>query len=177
MFARPKPVKQVCRPGEKPELLFPIEAFGKGIYQIFTKFSGSAPIAKSREFTEFLVAGVNAFYLWEQILTNKMGLGVRPLNTQELWADLWARVNNTPAPPVPQRIFFDGKTATQNIYRPLHPLSILINEESSLPTADYRWIRTKDKFVGVMSMLDQPDEWSDKLDALTYLWNKCSDLQ
>ena len=149
-----------------------IEAFGKGLYKVFSKFSGAAPIAKSREFTEFLVAGVNAFYLWEQILTNKMGLGVRPLSTQELWADLWARVNNTPAPPVPQRIFFDGKTATQNIYRPLHPLSILINEESSLPTADYRWIRTKGKFVGVMSMLDQPDEWSDKLDALNYLWNK-----
>ena len=149
-----------------------IEAFGKGLYKIFTKFSGAEQIAQSREFTEFLVAGVNAFYLWEQILTNKMGLGVRALSTQELWQDLWARVNSTPAPPVPQRIFFNGKTATENIYRPLHPLSILIDEESSLPTADYRWVKVKNKFVGVMSMLDQPDEWNDKLDALTYLWNK-----
>jgi TraM recognition site of TraD and TraG len=149
-----------------------IEAFGKGLYKIFSKFSGAEEIAKSREFTEFLTAGVNAFYLWEQILSNKMGLGIRPLSTQELWADLWARVNNTPAPPVPQQISFNGKVATEQIDRPLHPLSILINEESSVPTADYRWVRTKGKFIGVMSMLDQPDQWADKLDAINYLWNK-----
>jgi TraM recognition site of TraD and TraG len=149
-----------------------IEAFGKGIYKIFSKFSGAAEIAKSQEFAEFLTAGVNAFYLWEQILSNKMGLGVRALSTQELWQDLWGRVNNTPAPPVPQRILFDGKVATERIDRPLHPLSILIDEESSLPTADYRWVRAKNKFIGVMSMLDQPDRWADKLDSINYLWHK-----
>jgi hypothetical protein len=149
-----------------------IEAFGKGLYKVFSKFSGAAEIAKSREFDEFLTAGVNAFYLWEQILSNKMGLGVRPLSTQELWQDLWSRVNSTPAPPVPQRIFFDGKVAREQIDRPLHPLSILIDEESSIPTADYRWVRTKGKFIGVMSMLDQPDRWADKLDSINYLWNK-----
>jgi TraM recognition site of TraD and TraG len=89
-----------------------------------------------------------------------------------LWANLWGRLNTIPAPPVPQRIIFDGKKATQQIDRPLHPLSILINDESSLPTTDYRWVRVKDKYIGVLSMLDQPDQWTDNLDALNYIWNK-----
>ena len=149
-----------------------IEGFTKGIYKIFSKFSGAANIAQAREFNDFLVAGVNAFYLWEQILTNKMGLGVEPFSAQELWADLWGRVNRTPAPPLPQRIYFDGKKATEHIYRPLHPLSILIDDESSLPKTDYRWVNVKNKFIGVMAMLDQPDSWDHKLDALNFIWSK-----
>jgi TraM recognition site of TraD and TraG len=149
-----------------------IEGFTKGIYKVFTKFSGAHKIIKDRQFIDCLEGAVTSFYLWEQILGNKMGLTVRALSVQELWANLWGRLNKTPAPPVPQRIVFDGKKATQQIDRPLHPLSILIDEESSLPTADYRWVRVKDKYIGVLSMLDQPDQWNDNLDALNYVWNK-----
>jgi hypothetical protein len=149
-----------------------IEGFTKSLYKIFIKFSGADKIAKSRQFIECLEGAVTSFYLWEQIIGNKMGLTIRALSADELWANLWERVNKTPAPPVPQRIIFDGKRAKQQIDRPLHPLSILINEESSLPTADYRWVRVKDKYIGVMSMLEQPDRWEDNLDALNYVWNK-----
>jgi TraM recognition site of TraD and TraG len=150
-----------------------IEAFTKGIYKIFTKFSGAEKVARTREFTECLEAGVTSFYLWEQVLSNKMGLGIRPMSSQELWADLWGRVNTTPAPPVPQKVIFNGKTPpTEDINRSLHPLSVLLDDEWSVPKADYRWINVKKKFVGLMAMLDQPDQWSDPLDAMTYLWKK-----
>lgn len=152
-----------------------VEGFTKGVYKVFTKFSGTDKIVRSREFMTCLEGAVTAFYLWEQILGNKMGLGVRVMLADELWANLWYRLNDTPVPPIPQRIVFKGKTVTEQIHNTLHPLSILINEESSLPTVDYRWVRVKNKYIGVMSMLSQPNGWDDNLDALTYVWNKLGD--
>jgi TraM recognition site of TraD and TraG len=152
-----------------------IEAFTKGIYKVFTKFSGAEKGILAREFTDCLEAAVTSFYLWEQILGNKMGLGVRALSADELWGDLWGRVNSSPPPPIPQRIVFNGKVAKEQIINQLHPLSILINEESSLPIADYRWVKVKNKYIGIMAMLNQPDRWEDNLDALNYVWNKLGD--
>lgn len=149
-----------------------VGAFSKGVYNFFAKFSGAEKIAKTREFVGFLEAGANSFYRWEQILNNKMGLGASPLTVQDMWGDLWSRLNATPAPPVPQTIFFDGLNIREEIDRRLHPLSILIDNESSLPTTDYRWIRAKNKFVGVMGMLDNPDQWDRRIDALNYIWQK-----
>jgi hypothetical protein len=108
-----------------------IEGFTKGIYKIFTKFSGSAKNILAREFTDCLEASVTAFYLWEQILGNKMGMGVRALTADELWGNLWKRTNSTPPPPIPQRIIYNGKIAREKIENKLHPLSILIDRESS----------------------------------------------
>ena len=149
-----------------------VEGFVKGIYKVFTKFSGTDKIVRSREFMTCLEGAVTAFYLWEQVLGNKMGLEVRAMLADELWANLWYRVNDTPVPPIPQRIIFTGKTATERISNHLHPSSILIDKESSLPTVDNRWVKVKGKYIGVMSMLCQPDGWDDSLDALTYIWNK-----
>ena len=150
----------------------PVASIAKGFYKVLAKFSGADKIAKTREFSEFLESGVNAFHRWEQILNHKMGLGVTPLSAQGLWGDLWARLNSTPAPPVPQIIRFDGKNISERVDRPLHPLSILINDRHSLPKTANSCIKVKGKVVKVMTMVENPAQWENRQDALTYLWNK-----
>jgi hypothetical protein len=63
---------------------------------------------------------------------------------------------------------------TTNPILKYHALSLLINSEESLPTADYRWVRVKKRFTAVMAMLDRPDGWEDERDCLNYFWSKLS---
>jgi hypothetical protein len=138
-------------------------------------FSGSEKIKKSQEFFAFLEAGFNAFLLWEQIFTNKMGLTVRALSAEQLWGDLWNRYNSTPCIPIPQKLIFDRQSIQEEINSDIHALSLLMYREESVPTADYRWLRLKNKFIGLLALLDQPDAWETKRDAINFYWNKLSE--
>ena len=151
-----------------------VEKITKGLLKNLGNFSGAEKIRKSQEFFAFLEASFNAFLLWEQIFVNKMGLTVRPLQAQELWADLWGRFNIKPCIPVPQKLIFDRESIKEEITSDIHALSLLINSEESLPTADYRWVRVKKRFTAVMAMLDRPDGWEDERDCLNYFWSKLS---
>jgi hypothetical protein len=152
-----------------------VEKITKGFLKALGNFSGAEKIRKSQEFFGFLEAGFNAFLLWEQIFTNKMGLTVHPLSAEQLWADLWQRYNSSAPIPVPQKLVFDRESIKEEINSDVHALSLLMRREESVPTADYRWIRLKNKFVGVLALLDQPDSWQSERDALNFYWNKLSE--
>jgi hypothetical protein len=151
-----------------------VEKITKGFLTALGNFSGAEKIKKSQEFFGFLEAGFNAFLLWEQIFTNKMGLNVRPLTAEQLWGDLWHRYNCVPAIAIPQKLIFDRQSIKEEITSDIHALSLLMRSESSVPVADYRWIRLKHKFVGLLSLLDQPDSWETERDALNFYWSKLS---
>jgi hypothetical protein len=152
-----------------------VEKVTKGLLKTLGNFSGAEKIRKSQEFFGFLEASFNAFLLWEQIFVNKMGLTVRPLQAEDLWKDLWDRVNSKPCIPVPQKLIFDRESIKEEINSKVHALSLLINSEESLPIADYRWIRVKKRFTAVMAMLDQPDAWDDERACMNYYWEKLSE--
>ncbi|MGD2184384.1 hypothetical protein [Lusitaniella coriacea] len=63
----------------------------------------------------FAAAFADGYQTWEQLLVNKMGLSVRPLTAEELWAVQWERFNDTP-PRSPTRRFGRDGTARRGLF-------------------------------------------------------------
>ena len=114
------------------------------------------------------------YQLWEQLISNKMGLDILPLNAQKLWENLWQRFNNTPTKPIPQLMIFDENGLREEVYSDIAATSYLMESESSVPIADKRWVHLKDKYIGALTFVDKPGGWIDKEQQLRYLWEVLS---
>jgi hypothetical protein len=116
----------------------------------------------------------DGFQLWEQLLSNKMGLDIRPINADELWEQLWQRFNNTPPRPIPQLLILDENGLREEIYSDVAPTSFLMESESSIPIADRRWVHLKEKYIAALTFVDKPGGWADKERQIHYLWEVLS---
>jgi hypothetical protein len=116
----------------------------------------------------------DGFQLWEQLLSNKMGLDIRPLTADTLWSELWQRFNNTPPRPIPQLLTLDENGLREEIYSDVAPTSFLMESESSIPIADRRWVHLQEKYIAALTFVDKPGGWVDKERQLRYLWEVLS---
>jgi hypothetical protein len=119
-------------------------------------------------------AFTDGYQLWEQLLSNKMGLDIRPLSAEKLWSILWQRFNSTPPRPIPQLLVLDNEGLREEIYSEVAPTSILMESESSIPVADRRWVHLQGKYIGALTFVDKPGGWADKERQLRYLWEVLS---
>ena len=120
----------------------------------------------------------NGFGRWEQVLANKMGLDVRPLDADELWRGIWKRFNRTKPIGIPQLVTLDESglkeevdsdlASSQSLTENVHSTTLLM--ESGVPRADRRWVRVNDRFVGVLTFLEKPGGWQNQTAQLRYLW-------
>lgn len=119
------------------------------------------------------------FCRWEQILGNQMGLDVQALTAKELWADLWRRFNSTPVIDIPQLLVLDEKGLSEQSYSELSSSKLLLENlhstsllmESGVPCADRRWVHLNNHYIGVMTFLEKPGGWPNKMAQLRYLWD------
>jgi hypothetical protein len=143
------------------------------------KFKGDlAEVENQRIETIITNAYKNGFCRWEQILSNKMGLDIKPLNTQELWGEVWRRFNDTQPIDIPQLLTLDENglheqansdlASTRLLIENIHSTTLLI--ESDVPCADRRWVHVNSNYVGVMTFLEKPGGWPSKTAQLRYLW-------
>lgn len=143
------------------------------------KFKGDlAEVENQRIETIITNAYKNGFCRWEQLLSNKMGLDIKPLNTQELWAEIWRRFNDTQPIDIPQLLTLDENglreqansdlASTRLLIENIHSTTLLI--ESDVPCADRRWVHVNSNYVGVMTFLEKPGGWPSKTAQLRYLW-------
>ncbi|RUS94172.1 hypothetical protein DSM106972_094310 [Dulcicalothrix desertica PCC 7102] len=116
----------------------------------------------------------DGFQLWEQLLSNKMGLDIRPLNASELWEEVWQRFNETVPRPIPQLLVLDDSGLREEIYSDVAPTSLLMESESSVPVADKRWVHIGSKYIGAITWVDKPSGWMDKERQMRYLWSVLS---
>jgi hypothetical protein len=119
-------------------------------------------------------AFTDGFQLWEQLLSNKMGLDIRPLTSEQLWEQLWQRFNNTPPRPIPQLLTLDENGLREEIYSDVSPASLLMESESSIPIADRRWVHLQEKYIAALTFADKPGGWVDKERQMRYLWEVLS---
>lgn len=112
----------------------------------------------------------DGFQLWEQLLSNKMGLDISPLSVEQLWSELWQRFNNTPPRPIPQLLVLDEDGLREEIYSDVAPTSFLMESESSIPIADRRWVHLQGKYIGALTFVDKPGGWANKEQQMRYLW-------
>ncbi|AFY99466.1 hypothetical protein [Calothrix sp. PCC 6303] len=116
----------------------------------------------------------DGFQLWEQLLSNKMGLDIRPINADTLWEQLWQRFNNTPPRPIPQLLILDDNGLREEIYSDVAPTSFLMESESSIPIADRRWVHLQEKYIAALTFVEKPGGWADKERQMHYLWEVLS---
>lgn len=114
-------------------------------------------------------AFTDGFYVWEQLLATKMGLNIRPLTETELWDSLWQKFNRTDPIPLPQLLTLDRDGLQEQIDSDVHSTTKLL--ETQVPVFDREWVQVKDRFVGILTFLDKPGGWANKMGQLRYLWD------
>ena len=143
------------------------------------KFKGElAEVENQRLETTINNAYKNGFCRWEQVLSNKMKLDVRPLSADELWGEIWKRFNHTRPIEIPQLITLDQNGLDEQVNSDLASSKLLIDNihsttllmESDVPRADRRWVRVNNRYVGVLTFLEKPGGWPNKTAQLRYLW-------
>jgi hypothetical protein len=118
------------------------------------------------------------FSRWEQLLSNKMGLDIKPLNPEELWSEVWKRFNDTEPIDIPQLLHLDENGLHEQVNSDLNSTKLLLENihsttllmESNVPCADRRWVNVKNRYIGALTFLEKPGGWPNKFAQLRYLW-------
>ncbi|GBE94210.1 hypothetical protein [Nostoc cycadae] len=143
------------------------------------KFKGELEeIENQRIETVITDAYKQGFCRWEQVLSNKMGLDIKPLNAEELWEEVWLRFNDTPPIEIPQLLTLDETGLHEQVNSDLASSKLLVENihsttllmESSVPCADRRWVNINNHYIGAMAFLEKPGGWPNKFSQLRYLW-------
>lgn len=113
-------------------------------------------------------AYTDGFQRWEMLLSNKIGLDVRPMTDVELWEVAWRRFNTSNPIEMPQTLILGDDGLTEEVRSDLSPVTLLIAD--SVPVADRQWVNVKEKYVGVLTFVDKPAGWLDKNAQMRYLW-------
>ncbi|MBC1216569.1 hypothetical protein GNE08_20365 [Trichormus variabilis ARAD] len=143
------------------------------------KFKGDiAEVENQRIESVIAKAYQQGFCRWEQLLSNKMGLDIKPLNAVELWENVWRRFNDTQPIEIPQLVTLDENglyeqahselSSTQLLIENIHSTTLLM--ESGVPCADRRWVNVNNNYIGAMTFLEKPGGWPNKFAQLRYLW-------
>ncbi|BAY71436.1 hypothetical protein ACN23B_02335 [Anabaena sp. FACHB-709] len=143
------------------------------------KFKGDiAEVENQRIESVIAKAYQQGFCRWEQLLSNKMGLDIKPLNAVELWENVWRRFNDTQPIEIPQLVTLDENglyeqahsdlSSTQLLIENVHSTTLLM--ESGVPCADRRWVNVNNNYIGAMTFLEKPGGWPNKFAQLRYLW-------
>ncbi|MGB3640820.1 MAG: hypothetical protein WBA39_25075 [Rivularia sp. (in: cyanobacteria)] len=118
------------------------------------------------------------FRRWEQILSNKMGLDIKPMNANQLWGEIWRRFNDTQPIDIPQLVTLDENGLHEQVYSDLASTKLLIDNlhsttllmEKNVPCADRSWVNVNNRYVGALTFLEKPGGWQNKSSQLRYLW-------
>ncbi|WP_339459298.1 hypothetical protein [Nodularia spumigena] len=143
------------------------------------KFKGElAEVQNQRVETLIIKAYQQGFSRWEQLLSNKMGLDVKPLNADELWEHAWRKFNDTEPIEIPQLLHLDENGLHEQVNSDLASTKLLIENihsttllmESNVPCADRRWVNVKNRYIGALTFLEKPGGWQNKFAQMRYLW-------
>ncbi|MDH6098163.1 hypothetical protein NWP21_04760 [Anabaenopsis sp. FSS-46] len=137
-----------------------------------------AQVQNERLETLIIQSYQQGFCRWEQLLSNKMGLDVKPLNADQLWEEVWKRFNETPPIPIPQLVHLDENGLYEQVNSELSSSQLLIENihsttllmESGVPCAERRWVNVKNRYIGALTFLEKPGGWPNKFAQLRYLW-------
>jgi hypothetical protein len=145
-------------------------ARGETLWQSFT---GELRQAKNKRLqTVITKAFTDGFLLWEQILSNKMGLSVRPLGEDDLWTLLWKRFNFSEAIDIPQLIILDRQGLHEQVNSEIHSTTLLTR--AGVPTAGQQWVKVNGQYVAPLTFMEKPGGWANEFAQLRYLWEVLS---
>lgn len=118
----------------------------------------------------FRQAYEDGFRYWEFLLTSKMGLAVAPMTADDLWLDLWQRLNDSDAIAIPHEIQVDERQLDETIRSDLHIRTLLFADRVPVAARDRLSFPDRQQHVALMTFAHKPGGWSDARSQLRYLW-------
>jgi hypothetical protein len=111
---------------------------------------------------------------WEKYLANGIGLSVRPMTVDELWANDWSRLNASEPLPLPNYRTIDVASGDieSEVRLYVHPKSYLLYD--SVPVAARERVTAAGKQTGVLVFAAKPDGWPDEMAQLRHAWDALS---
>jgi hypothetical protein len=143
------------------------------------KFKGEITQVQNQRLETIITnAYKQGFSRWEQLLANKMGLEITPLNAKQLWGEIWKRFNNTSPIPIPQLLTLNETGLSEQINSDLASSQLLIDNihsttllmDSGVPSADRKWVKINNRYISALTFLEKPGGWVNKTAQLRYLW-------
>lgn len=120
----------------------------------------------------------SGFLSWRRHLQERMGLSVKPMTADQLWAELWDEFSDEPVPEIPQviRVTKDaydtsGCGIKYDIESNNSVSAATLLTKSGTPVDDDKWIKIKGRYVGCLTFVNKPAGWASERDQLSYLWN------
>lgn len=117
----------------------------------------------------------DGFLLWESLLSNKMKLGIQVLSAEELWSVIWQQFNHSLPTAIPNPLTVNelhGLLEKQT--SDFHIRHHMLENESSVPLFDRKWVKIQDKYIGALNFSQKPGGWIDEFAQLRYLWELVS---
>ncbi|MEM6353884.1 MAG: hypothetical protein AAF766_24320, partial [Cyanobacteria bacterium P01_D01_bin.14] len=140
---------------------------------LWKSFTGELKQAKNQRLQTVLTkAFTDGFLLWEQVLSNKMGLAIKPLGEQDLWELLWKRFNHSVPITIPQLIVLDDRGLHEQVNSDIHSTTLLTR--AAVPTASQKWVNIRGQYVAPLTFLEKPGGWANEFSQLRYLWEVIS---
>ena len=136
---------------------------------LWKSFTGELQQAKNQRLQTVLTkAFTDGFLRWEQVLSTKMGLTVKPLGDDELWNLLWHRFNASDPIEIPQLITLKEDGLHEQVTSETHSTTLLTR--AGVPTAGKAWVKVKGQYVAPLTFLEKPGGWASASAQLRYLW-------
>jgi hypothetical protein len=151
--------------------------------QAFSAMAGTAAQRKEQMLHTAMIKAFDEGYCrYQQFLSNKLGLDVRPMSEDALWQHLWRRFNGNTPRPLPQLLIVGEKTLREEISSTIHAHTRLL--ESGAPEASEEWVcltsriwdaesqqeKLVQDYIGVLTLLDKPGGWTSKWQQLRSIW-------
>ncbi|MBD2565098.1 MULTISPECIES: hypothetical protein [Nostoc] len=153
-----------------------VESIIKQLEKLWYKFTGEIHYINNTKIENILQNSFNdGFQSWENLLSNKMKLGIKALSPEELWTVIWQQFNHSPPTAIPNPLKIDeinGLIETQT--SDFHIRHHLLEDEQSLPFLDRQWVKIQDKYIGALNFSQKPGGWIDEQGQLRYLWSLIS---
>lgn len=114
------------------------------------------------------------FQMWEQIISNTMGLSAKALSPEDIWKIIWNQFNKSEAPEIANPLVLDEDGLREIQNSDFHIRHLILENESSIPFLDRNWVNLQNKYIGVLQFSEKPQGWIDEYDQLRYLWRVIS---
>ncbi|MEM1759906.1 MAG: hypothetical protein QXU26_04260 [Thermofilaceae archaeon] len=139
------------------------------LYGIYESMVGSRRGEQERFERLAQMAFLDGYLRWENFLSTTLGLEVKAISAEGLWALVWRRFNRGEPIEIPQVVEV-RKTGFKEVVRSMtHPLTLLVGERE--PVADDLWVNVKGRYVGALTLVEKPAGWPDKRRQLQYIWD------
>jgi hypothetical protein len=148
-----------------------VEKFILHILDTWDKFTGQIHQVRYQRVESILKNSfTSGFQLWEQTLTNKMGLSLRALSADQIWAVLWKQFNTSTPPTIPHLLILDEDGVREEQNSDYHIRHLILEREESVPFLDRAWVRLQNHYIGALTFTEKPAGWVDEYAQLRYLW-------